>query len=150
MSVLSLSWQESGVTVTNISQSLRHSWHGYGMTKLLKLLKLLLKPQMSSGICRWRCPHQGCICHESRAAAATVQPCLHSRGVVPVYSSRCRPTQSGRGTGSGPACYKLAKAGSYAAHSEMLRTEKGRRKGTESAQRDKPLGGFRCKAPSMY
>jgi len=29
-------------------------------------------------------------------------------------------------------------AGSYAAHSEMLRTEKGR-KGTESAQRDNPL-----------
>jgi len=31
-------------------------------------------------------------------------------------------------------------AGSYAAHSEMLRTEKGRRKGTDSAQRDKPRG----------
>ena len=38
------------------------------------------------------------------------------------------------GTGSGPACYKLATAGSYAAHSEMLPTEKGRRKGTGSAQ----------------
>jgi len=41
-----------------------------------------------------------------------------------------------------------AAAGSYAAHSEMLRTEKGRRKETESAQRDKPLDGSRVEAPS--
>jgi len=39
-------------------------------------------------------------------------------------------------------------AGTYAAHSEMLRTENGRRKGTESAQRDKPLDGSRSEAPS--
>jgi len=39
--------------------------------------------------------------------------------------------------------YKLATAGSYAAHSEMLQTEKGRRMRTESAQRDKPLDGSR-------
>jgi len=38
-------------------------------------------------------------------------------------------------------------AGSYAAHSEMLRTEEGRRKGTDSAQRNKPLDGFRGEAP---
>ena len=31
----------------------------------------------------------------------------------------------------------------------MLRTEKGRRKGTERAQRDKPLDGSRGKAPSQ-
>ena len=42
-------------------------------------------------------------------------------------------------TVSGPACYKLSTAGSYAVHSEMLQTEKGRRKGTESALRDKSL-----------
>ena len=42
-----------------------------------------------------------------------------------------------------------AYAGSYAAHSEMLRTEKGRRKGTESAQRDKPIDGSRREDPSM-
>jgi len=39
MSVLSLSYQESAVTVTNISQSLPHivaenSWHRYGTEKL--------------------------------------------------------------------------------------------------------------------
>jgi len=33
------------------------------------------------------------------------------------------------------------------AHSEMLRTEKGTRKETESAQRDKPLEGSRGEAP---
>jgi len=41
-------------------------------------------------------------------------------------------------------------AGSYAAHSETLRTENGRRKGTESAQRDKPLDGYSGEAPSSY
>jgi len=40
-------------------------------------------------------------------------------------SNRYQPMQPGRGTGSGPACYKLPTAGSYAAHSEMLRTKKG-------------------------
>jgi len=40
-------------------------------------------------------------------------------------------------------------AGSYAVHSGMLRTEKGRRKGTESVQRDKPLDRSRGKAPSL-
>ena len=44
----------------------------------------------------------------------------------------------------------VAAAGSYAAHSEMLRTEKGRRKGTESAQRDKPLDGSRAKPLVTY
>ena len=44
--------------------------------------------------------------------------------------------------------YKLATAGSYAAHSEMLRTGKGRRKWTKSAQRDKPLDGSTGEAPS--
>jgi len=29
---------------------------------------LLLKPQMSSGMCEWRCPQQGCIRHESRCS----------------------------------------------------------------------------------
>jgi len=37
-------------------------------------------------------------------------------------------------------------AGSYAAHSEMLRTEKGRKKGTESAQRDNPPDGSKGEA----
>ena len=32
----------------------------------------------------------------------------------------------------------------------MQRTEKGRRNGTESAQRDKPLDGSRSEAPSYY
>ena len=32
----------------------------------------------------------------------------------------------------------------------MLPTEKGRRKGTESAQRDKPLDGSRGEASSFY
>ena len=41
-----------------------------------------------------------------------------------------------------PSAAPIATAGSYAARSEMLRTEKGRRKGTESAQRDKPLDGL--------
>ena len=36
------------------------------------------------------------------------------------------------------------------AHSEMLRTENGRRKGTENEQRDKPLDGSRGEAPSLY
>jgi len=44
--------------------------------------------------------------------------------------------------------HKLATAGSCATHSEMLRTEKARRKGTESAQRDKPLDWSRGEAPS--
>jgi len=39
---------------------------------------------------------------------------------------------------------KLATTGSV--HSEMLQTEKGRRKGTQSAQRDKPLD----EAPGLY
>jgi len=51
---------------------------------------------------------------------------------------------------SGPACYKLSTAGSYAAHSEILRTEKGMRKGTDSAQRDKPLDESRGEVPSHY
>jgi len=109
---------------------------------------LLLKPQMSSGIWRWCCPQQGCICYESRAATVTAQPYLRSGGVIPDKSSRCRPTQPERGTGSGPACYKLPTASSYAAHSEMLRIGKGRRKGTESAQRDKPLDRSRGEAAS--
>jgi len=47
-------------------------------------------------------------------------------------------------------CREMAQtAGSYAAHSEMLWTEKGRRKGTESVQRDKPLDGSRGEAPSI-
>jgi len=58
-------------------------------------------------------------------------------------SNRCWPMQ--RCTGSGPACYKLTTAGSYAAHNEMLWTEKGKRKGTESTQRDNPLHGSRAK-----
>jgi len=49
---------------------------------------------------------------------------------------------------AGQTTHKLATTGSYAAHSEMLRTEKGRRKGTESTQYDKPLDGSRDKAPS--
>jgi len=38
-------------------------------------------------------------------------------------------------------------ASSYAAHSEMFRTEKGRMKGTERVQCDKPLDGCRGKDP---
>jgi len=44
---------------------------------------------------------------------------------------------------------KLATTGSYAAHSEMLRTEKGRRKGTESAERDKAVDWSKGEAPSI-
>ena len=70
-----------------------------------------------------------------------------------------RPAEYKWRPGSGPAwigcewwpqtTHKLATTGSYAVHSEILRTEKGRRKGTEGTQRDKPLNGSRGKAPSV-
>ena len=48
-----------------------------------------------------------------------------------------------------PSAALVASAGSYAAHSEMLRTEKGRRKGTKSAQCNKLLDGSRGEALVM-
>jgi len=48
-------------------------------------------------------------------------------------------------------CREMARtASSYAAYSEMLRNEKGRRKGTETVQRDKSLDGSRGKAPGIF
>jgi len=84
------------------------------------------------------CSQQGCCC---------------DRPTIFMQRRRCpslKFTQPERGTGSGPVCYELAMAGSYAAHSEMLRTENGMRKGTETAQRDKPLNGSRGEAPIVH
>jgi len=43
-----------------------------------------------------------------------------------------------------------AYGGSHAVHSEMLPTEKGRRKRTERTQHEKPPNGSRGKAPSYF
>jgi len=47
------------MTAESVTVALDHS-----RIKPSRISLLLLKPQMSFGICRWRCPQQGCICHE--------------------------------------------------------------------------------------